>query len=90
MSRKTIITILVIIIVLLILGVTAFLVDFNLVVRNNEPKLSININTYDNGNSKEYIGLGYKIIRYNISSNKELVKFGFWDLYYDSSLVNNY
>ena len=86
MSRKTIVIFLVIIIALIVLCVTAFLVDFNLVVRNNEPKLCINVNTYDNGVTKEYMGLGYKIIRYNIASNEEIAKFGFLDLSYDSSL----
>ena len=86
MSKRSVIMLFTVIIVLAIFGVTFFLVDFNLVVRNQEPKLCINTNTDTEFNTKEYIGLGYKIIRYNIGSENAENKFGTWLLAYDSSL----
>lgn len=83
MSKRTVIGIISILMVIAIFGVTFFLVDFNLVLRNNEPILSINTNVYDNGTTKEYVGLGYKIIRYNIKTENLVNKFGTWLLMYD-------
>ncbi len=88
MSRKTVFRLLVIIIILLIFGFTFLLVDFNLTLRNNEPKFSFCINEYNKANTKEYIGLGYKIIRYNIDDNYQ-VKLGSLFLQYDDSLDYN-
>ena len=86
MSKRTVIGIILVLIVLLIFSVTFFLVDFNLVVRNNEPKLCINIKVYNDGATKEYVGLGYKIIRYNTESENLVNKFGTWFLAYDETL----
>ena len=86
MSKRSVIMLFTIIIILAIFGVTFFLVDFNLVVRNQEPKLCINLNSNNEYNTKEYIGLGYKIIRYNIGSKNAINKFGTWFLTYDNSL----
>lgn len=86
MSKRTVVGILLVLIIFLIFGVTFFLVDFNLVVRNNDPKLSFRTNIYDEGNTREYIGLGYKIIRYNIGSDNSINKFGTWFLIYDQNL----
>lgn len=86
MSKRTVIRIISILIVIVIFGVTFFLVDFNLVVRNNEPRLSVATNVYDNGVTKEYVGLGYKIIRYNIKTENSVNKFGTWFLMYDPDL----
>ncbi len=86
MEKKTVKKICVIIILLILLGVTFFLVDFNLVVRKNEPKMCININIYNNGITKEYLGIGYKIVRYNIGTINETYRIGFLDLLYDKNL----
>ena len=85
MSKKTVVTLFTILIILIIFGVTFFLVDFNLVVRGNDPKFCINTNVYNTATTKEYVGLGYKIIRYNIGTEKEENNFGTWFLMYDST-----
>ncbi len=89
MSRKTVFRLLVIIIILLVFGFTFLLVDFNLTLRNNEPKFSFCINEYNEANTKEYIGLGYKIIRYNIDDDNYQVKLGSLFLQYDANLDYN-
>lgn len=86
MSKRTVIYLSTVIIVLAIFGITFFLVDFNLVVRNQEPKLCINTKVDNDGNTKEYFGLFYKIIRYNIGSENLVNKFGTWLLTYDNDL----
>ena len=45
------------------------------------------INTCDEGTTKEYLGLGYKIIRYNIQSDSSVNKFGTWFMMYDPDFV---
>ena len=87
MSKRTVVSIIVILLVISVFGVTFYLIDFNLVVRNNEPKLSVNTNTYNEGSTKEYLGLGYKIIRYNIQNERAINKFGTWFMMYDPDYV---
>lgn len=86
MTKRTTIYLLVIILVIAVFGITFFLVDFNLAVRGNVPKLSVKTSEYNNGSTAIYTGLGYKIIKYNIGSNQEEVKCGTWFLMYDSAL----
>ena len=86
MSRKTVVRLFIAIIIILIIAFTALIVDLNEAVQNVEPKFSFNTNTYNDGNTKEYIGLGYKIIRYNIEAGEYHVKLGTLFLKHEDSL----
>ena len=39
--------------------------------KGNEPIFCVNIKTYRDGGTKEYIGIGYKVIKYNNNQRKD-------------------
>lgn len=39
--------------------------------KGNEPIFCVNIKTYRDGGTKEYIGIGYKVIKYNNNKRKD-------------------
>ncbi len=86
MTKRTTIYLLVVILVIAVFGITFFLVDFNLSVRGNVPRLSVKTSEYNDGNTVMYTGLGYKIVKYNIGSSEEKVKCGTWLLMHDPNL----
>ena len=66
--KKAIKVILIILIILIILGTTFFLVDYARVQNKQKPIFCISnpAGTYKDGGTKEYYGLGYKIIDFNM------------------------
>lgn len=86
MTKKTTIYIFVILLVIMIFGFTFFLVDFNLALRGNAPRLAIKSAEYNDGNTLCYIGLGYKIIIYNTHLEEFQVKGGSFTLMHDPNL----
>lgn len=86
MSKRTTIYLAVILLVIAIFGFTFFLVDFNLAVRGDLPKLSLKAVEYNDGNSLCYVGIGYKIIIYNIDLEERQIKCGTYFLTHDPDL----
>lgn len=86
MSKRTTIYLAVILLVIVIFGFTFFLVDFNLAVRGDLPKLSVKAVEYNDGNSLCYVGIGYKIIIYNTHLEERQIKCGTYFLTYDPDL----
>lgn len=71
---------LVIIIVILAVLVAA---DVLCVVKLNKgPFLAIRTKVYDDGGTKEYYGLGYKVIKYHQKIGRRDIQIGFWNMPY--------
>lgn len=69
-----------IIILLIILSV----LDIVSVVKyEKKPHFAIPVKTYDDGGSKEYLGLGYKVIKYNQVQGRRDIEIGTWSLKYN-------
>lgn len=69
-----------IIMILIILAV----VDIVMVVKYEKgPYFSLPLKTYDDGGSKEYYGLGYKVIKYNQVQGRRDMEIGAWTLKYN-------
>ncbi|MDD3303419.1 MAG: hypothetical protein PHP54_00700 [Clostridia bacterium] len=76
MSKKTTIRLLMIIPIVAILLTLMILIDFNRVIQNIEPMFCIIKNVYEDGGTKEYIGIGYKIFDYKKIEKERVVKIG--------------
>jgi len=81
MKRKVLIICLVII-GIIILGAVFAAVDYNRLTNKKEPIFCISMGQYLDGGTKEYIGLGYKIIDFNTLSGFDDVKIGPWFISY--------
>lgn len=82
--RHIINTITVIILMILVL----ILIDISLVTYCDfGPILAIPLHTYDDGGSKEYYGLGYKVIKYHQLQGRRDKEIGPWSLKYNVSPV---
>jgi len=68
----------------LILYFSFVFTDYSLAQVDKEPIFAINTVTYKDGGTKEYMGLGYKIIRYSIIEGRQDTVFGTWMISYDS------
>lgn len=66
-----------------ILGAIMFLIDCSLVKSDKEPMFAKNTTTFDDGGSKIYIGVGYKIIDFNRLDGYDETKIGFWNIKYE-------
>lgn len=76
MTKETTKNVLIILIILLVIGVTTFLVDLNMIISGKKPMFSIESKSYDDGVTIEYMGLGYKIFDYKVLNGKEKIQFG--------------
>ncbi|MEG0872414.1 MAG: hypothetical protein RSE00_03100 [Clostridia bacterium] len=85
MKRETVRKILTTTIIILLVGFTFFFMDMNFIMNGKEVRFCINTNTYQDGGSKEYTGLGYKIIKYNTIAGNTDISFGTWFLKYDTN-----
>ena len=82
---KTIINIVFIIIIIIMVMVT---VDVVGVSRYNKgPFFAIKTKTYNDGGTKEYYGIGYKVIKYNQVQGRRDKEIGFWNLKYNADPV---
>lgn len=60
------------IILCFIIIITIFIsIDIKQLKKGNEPIFCVNIKTYRDGGTKEYIGIGYKVIKYNNNKRKD-------------------
>ena len=60
-------------------------VDVICITRYNiGPFFAINTKTYKDGGTKEYYGLGYKVIKYNEVAGRRDTEIGFWNMKYST------
>jgi len=52
------------------------------------PYFAIKVKTYNDGGTKEYIGLGYKVIKYNQQQGRRDTELGTWLLKYNSNTID--
>ena len=52
--------------IVIILGTIFFVIDYNRVRKLENPMFCFNNITYRDGGTKEYLGLGYKVIDFNL------------------------
>ncbi len=82
-NKKNIIILLVLILICIIL----FAIDYNRVNDNTKPIFCIQTKLYEDGGSTEYIGLGYKVIKYvRLEESKTIYKIGTWFMKFDNPL----
>lgn len=81
--RKGIKVALIILGVIIILGLIFFAIDYNRVKNGENPIFCINTATANDGGTKEYLGLGYKVIDFNRLDGYDEVKIGTWSMKYE-------
>ena len=81
--RKGIKVVLIILGVIIILGLIFFAVDYNRVRNGEKPIFCINTANANDGGTKEYLGLGYKVIDFNRLDGYDEVKIGAWSMKYE-------
>ena len=75
----------IIMIVIIVIGVL-ITTDILLVTKVGVgPFLAINTKTYDDGGTKEYYGLGYKVIKYNQKVGRRDTVIGSWGIKYNTN-----
>ena len=85
-STKKIKLIMNIIFIIIIALLAMIAVDVVCVARYGKgPYFAIPMHTYDDGGTKEYYGLGYKVIKYNQLQGRRDKEIGFWSLQYNAS-----
>ena len=88
-NRNKIKLIINIIFILIMLSLTMIAVDIICVARYNKgPYFVINTKTYKDGGSKEYYGLGYKVIKYNQIQGRRDMQIGSWSMPYSTEPTN--
>ncbi len=81
--KKRIKILLIILGVIILLGLIFFAVDYNRVQKQEKPIFCINYSTLRDGGTKEYIGLGYKVIDFNMLNGYNEMKIGSWFMQYE-------
>ena len=81
--KKGIKILLIILGVIIILGLIFFTVDYNRVQKQEKPIFCINYSTLRDGGTKAYIGLGYKVIDFNMLNGYDEMKLGSWFIKYE-------
>lgn len=72
-----------IIFILLTIVMVLITVDIVCVAKYNKgPFFAIKTKTYNDGGSKEYYGIGYKVIKYNVTEGKKSTQIGLWSMPY--------
>lgn len=74
--KKGIKVLLIIIVMILILGLIFFAVDYNRVQKQEKPIFCIRYAIANDGGTEEYIGLGYKVIDFNMLSGYDKIQIG--------------
>ncbi|HHT38120.1 MAG TPA: hypothetical protein GXZ95_01740 [Mollicutes bacterium] len=73
---------------IVVLGVIFGIVDYNRAKQNKAPLFAIRVNAYYDGGSKEYYGLGYKVIECNTLSGDDSIHIGFYNIKVDKNCKN--
>ena len=78
--------------IIIILGIIFFAVDYNRVQKQKRPIFSIKYAIANDGGTEEYLGLGYKIIDFNMLNGYDEIKIGSWFMKYEDfeNEYNNY
>ena len=63
-----------------IIWCSIFLVDYSLAKNNLRPIFVVRTGIYKDGGTKEYIGLGYKVIKFNTLDGRKDIVIGTWKL----------
>mgnify|MGYP005771131747 CR=1 FL=1 len=71
--------------VIVILGIAFFVIDYNIVKKQEKPIFCIKnpAGIYRDGGTIEYFGLGYKVIDFNTSAGFDDIKIGTWFMDYN-------
>lgn len=92
--KKVLLVIGIILLVVIITGIIFFCIDSNRVKNGELPMFCINnpAGTLMDGGTKEYIGLGYKVIKFNKLNGYKETKIGSWFMKYEDfeDEYNNY
>ena len=62
--------------IIILLGIIFFVIDYNRAKNNEQPMFCIQIDEVNDGGTKIYLGLGYKVIDFNTLSGFDDVKIG--------------
>lgn len=81
--KKVCIAIIIVIVLILILIGIFYLVDSNRAANNEAPIFCIESVTAADGGTKIYLGLGYKVIKFNTLSGYKKTKIGPWSMQYE-------
>ena len=89
-KSKIILIILIVIIIISCLGFIFYKIDNQRIKNDKDPIFVINTVIYKDGGTKEYLGLGYKIIKYHIiemelNNEKDIYDIGTWFLKYNKT-----
>ncbi len=67
------------------IGILFFAVDYSRVQKQEKPIFCVNISTYRDGGTKEYWGLGYKVIDFHTLEGYDDIKIGSWFMTYSDN-----
>lgn len=83
--KKWIKTILITLLIIIIMGLIFFAIDYLRIQNNQKPIFCISFNsmTYSDGGTREYLGMGYKIIDFNKLNGYDEKKIGLWNMKYE-------
>ena len=69
--------------IIILLGIIFFAIDYNRAKNNEQPMFCVQIDEANDGGTKIYLGLGYKVIDFNTLSGFDDVKIGTLLINYD-------
>lgn len=69
--------------IIVVLGAIFFVIDYDRAKKQEKPIFCINIATYQDGGTKEYLGLGYKVIDFHTLEGFDDIKIGTWFINYN-------
>lgn len=87
-SHKKLFIILGIILVLILVPATMIITDVIRVTKHKQtPLFAVVTKTHKDGGTKEYTGLGYKVIKYNQKQGRRDIEIGTWNLKYNNDIL---
>ena len=69
--------------VIVVIGIVFFAIDYNRVKNSELPLFCIQIDEANDGGTRIYLGLGYKVIDFNTISGYDDIKIGTWFMDYE-------
>lgn len=87
--KKVLKTIIIIFLIIIFVGVIFFVIDFNKVIKNERPIFCIPYKDVNDGGTVIYLGIGYKVIDYNIINGYDEIEIGNLFMKYDASKVKD-
>ena len=72
-----------IILAVIVIGGVLFLIDCSEINSGRKPKFAVVVNYIDDGGTTEYMGIGYKIIDFNMLNGYDEIKIGSWFMKYE-------